>query len=132
MMLKNFNYSNNNSFSKGDNSTPINHSMHNKLRRDVQEHRKDLPATTETDQKEDLDIFFTLILKNLDPSERSLLLNLLLNINWDDPDFSLDKHIKDLIKRKNPDENTQNTYEYDQFLWQFKNWKNYFSSKNIK
>ena len=132
MMLKNFDYFNNNPFSKGDNSTPINHSIHNKLKREVQEHRKDLPSTSDTDQNKDLDIFFTLILKNLEPSERSLLLNLLLNINWDDPDFSLDKHIKDLIKRKNPDENTQNTYEYDQFLWQFKNWKNYFSSKNIK
>ena len=132
MMLKNFDYSNNNSFSKGDSPTPINQSIHNKLRKDVQERRKDLPSTTDTDQKDDLDIFFTLILKNLDPSERTLLLNILLNINWDDPDFSLDKHIKELIKRKNPDDTTQRTYEYDQFLWQFKNWKNFFSSKNKK
>ena len=97
-------------------------------KREFLEKQKNLLTGIGTDKMDDTDFFLTLLLKNLTANERFMLLNKLLNIDWDNPDDSLENHITELINKKKDDEELKKTLEYEYFLWDFKNWKNYFLS----
>lgn len=79
-----------------------------------------------------IDIFLTLILKNLSQDERFLLLNKLLTMDWDNPNNDLSTYLSELINKKKTDEELKETLDYEYFLWDFNNWKNYFLTGNKK
>lgn len=84
-------------------------------------------------EKDGLDIFLTLLLKNFSSKERYLLLNKLLTINWSNTDEYLENYLQDSVtENDNSNEKFNISTEYDQFLWDFNNWKNYFISNQEK
>jgi len=85
-----------------------------------------------SDNMPDVDFFLTLLLKNLSSEERFLLLNKLLALNWDQPDEDLNNYLQYLISKKKSDEDLKETLEYEYFLWDFNNWKNYFLQQSKK
>ena len=129
-MLKQFNYTSDVlSSSKADfkpDFTPI----IPKNKREIIEKQNNLLTSIGTDKMDDMDIFLTLVLKNLSANERFLLLNKLLNMDWDNADDTLEKHLSELINKKKSDEELKKTLDYEYFLWDFKNWKNYFLSES--
>lgn len=83
------------------------------------------------DSMDDLNTFFTLLLKSLTPKERIILLHKLLNIDWENPD--LESQLKEIIDmKKDDDEEFKKTLNYDYFSWNFNNWKNFFLSDDKK
>ncbi len=75
------------------------------------------------------DFFLTLLLKSLSNQERYLLLNKLLTMDWENPDDNLNNYLRELIEKNNSDEELKKTLDYEYFLWDFNNWKNFFLSK---
>ena len=81
------------------------------------------------DDMEDLDIFLILLLKNLTQDERFILLNKLLKLDWDNSDDNLQFQLQELINKKTTDEDLKKTLDYESFLWDISNWKNFFLNK---
>ena len=74
------------------------------------------------------DFFLTLLLKSLSNQERFILLNKLLSMDWDSPDETLNNYLAELIEKKKSDEELKETLDFEYFLWDFNNWKNFFLS----
>ena len=104
-------------------------SLFDKNKREQIEKRKKLLSDNGTKSMDDTDIFLTLLLKNLTANERFILLSKLVTIDWDNPDDSIDNHFMELINKEKNDEELKKSLEYEYFLWDFNNWKNYFLSK---
>ena len=84
----------------------------------------------ESDYRDNLDIFFTLLLKNFSSKERYLLLNKLLTMKWSNPNEDLDSQLAEL--KKSSESESKQSVDYEYFLWDFNNWKNFFLSENTK
>ena len=130
-MLKQFNYLN--GFAKKESNIDSKiQKLYQINKEKITEKQKELSSKFDTESN-DLDMFFTLLLKNLTSKERYLLLSKLLNIDWDSPDETLESYLQELInKRKDNDEELKKTLNYEYFLWDFNNWKNFFLSDQEK
>lgn len=101
--------------------------------REISEKQEKLCSKNSSDENmTDIDFFLTLILKNLSNEERFLLLNKLLTMDWDDPNNDLSTYLTELISKKKTDEELKETLNYEYFLWDFNNWKNFFLSGSKK
>ncbi len=112
------------------NPNPIDHDnfknvIENKRKELFEKHGKKLKNSPD-EKMINMDFFLTLILKNLSNEERFLLLNKLLTMNWDDPNNDLSNYLAELINKKKTDEELKETLNYEYFLWDFNNWKNFF------
>ena len=97
---------------------------------EISEKQKQFLPTFESGKKMDnLDFFLTILIKNLNPNERFLLLNKLLTMNWDNPDDEINNYLQELINKKKSEEELKKTLDYEYFIWDFNNWKNFFLSE---
>ena len=128
-MLKSYKYSINGYIqNESSNNSKIQKNSCNKKEKITEKH-KTKSSKSDSDSMDNLDTFFTLLLKTLTPKERFLLLNKLLSVDWDNPEESLEKYLKELIdQKKDNEEELKKTLGYDNFLWSFNNWKKFFLS----
>lgn len=92
-----------------------------------------IKSKLENDYQDNMDIFLTLLLKNFTSKERYQLLNKLLTMSWCNPEENLENQLTELInKKKNNDKELKQSLDYEYFLFDFKNWKNYFLSEQNK
>lgn len=102
-------------------------SNHN-IKEEISEKPERNISTLGPENIDNLDLFFTLLLKNLTSKERDILLNKLINTDWENN--KLEDHLSELINKKKSDENLKKSLDYEYFLWDFNNWKNYFLAEN--
>ena len=95
----------------------------------IEEKQFRLHTTLGKDDMEDLDLFLILLLKNLTQDERFILLNKLIKLDWENSDDNLQSQLQELIDKKTTDEDLKKTLDYESFLWDISNWKNFFLNK---
>ena len=131
-MFRKINYPTNYHGHKPSSQTNVNNLINSK-KQEISEKQNKFYHKFESDKKmTDADFFLTLLLKNLNADERFILLNKLLTLNWDEADQELNNYIMELLSKKKTDEELKESLDYEYFLWDFNNWKNYFLSQNKK
>jgi hypothetical protein len=134
IMLKTFDHASNGYYSKQSKNNSD--SRKNSAINNDKKINKQMKMTMngELSESHETNVFLTLLLKNLTFQERLLLLNKLLDIDWANPDDndSLDNFLQELINTKKTEEDLKKTLDYEYFLWDLKNWKNYFLSLEKK
>lgn len=131
-MLNDFNILNNNHIKKDSKIDTMNNKSFNDRKGEISEKQNKISNGTVSDSMDNLDLFFTLLLKNFNSNERKLLLNKLLSIDWENSEENLEHHLKELINKKKSDDELKKSLDYEYFLWDFNNWKNYFLADDSK
>ena len=131
-MFRKINYSTSYRNPKSGNQNKVNNLIDTKKHEITEKQLKYYPKFESEKKMTDADFFLTLLLKNLSSDERFLLLNKLLTLNWDEADEDLSNYLTELINKKKTDAELKESLDYEYFLLDFNNWKNYFLSQTKK
>lgn len=108
------------------NSIPVAEKLSNSKKEKITKEEKKIRSKIEPDYRDNLDTFFTLLLKNFSSKERYLLLQKILSMKWSNPNEDFESQHTDLTNENQSDDELKKSLDYESFLWEFNNWKNYF------